>query len=430
MVTSLPLRIEPARLPIVFDPDRPDPTRKALLLVIERYRPSGSRNISEDPRLRSREWGTDQFDWGPREAAALRPFAHRRIADIPDCPTLHRIEDHFDTIWVGATAETITRGILSRMLDSFPNARPQSPETYLDAAVDVLTEEHGNPPYTGFSPSVVASAAREALRTLKFCPAISELYDLCTEARASFRHVASNISHLVQLRSDAELVLIELGERPLPGADLDDSIAAIEVIAGEPHADANRSRRATPAVSGSLPAAPIAGTLHPGISRGDGDFPGAPYLPATMGTAQLADLLGLSDRTVRELAARDVLPRTGRGRFDTRLAVRRYTAHLREQAAGRGNGDSAAMGAVTAERLREARERADKIALQNAKARGEMVPAADVERAWSEVLRDIRARMLAVPARCMARLGRLTAAEGQIIEQEVRDALKGAADAD
>ena len=182
-------------------------------------------------------------------------------------------------------------------------------------------------------------------------------------------------------------------------------------------------------VLGSLPRAPVAGALHGGMSLEKAAVEGAPSLPSVMTTAELANFLGLSDRTVRDLAARDVLPRSGRGRFDARLAVLAYTRHLREQAAGRGNGDGAVMSELTAERLREARERADKIALQNAKARRELVPAADVERAWSEVLRDVRGRMLAVPARCMARIGRLTPAEGQIIEQEVRDALQGAADA-
>jgi len=149
----------------------------------------------------------------------------------------------------------------------------------------------------------------------------------------------------------------------------------------------------------------------------------------TVSTAELADAFGVSDRTVRDLAARGVLPRVAPGRFDLRASVRAYAGHLREQAAGRGNGDGAAMTELSAERLREARERADKIALANAKARGEMVLAADVEKAWSEILRDVRARMLAVPARVRARLGHLTHTDGAIIEQEVRDALQGAADA-
>lgn len=149
----------------------------------------------------------------------------------------------------------------------------------------------------------------------------------------------------------------------------------------------------------------------------------------TVTTAQLAEIIGVSARTIRDMAAKGTIPRTGAGKFPFPGSVQAAFAHLREQAAGRGNGDGAAMAELSAERLREARERADKIAIQNAKARREMVPAAEVERAWTEVLRDVRARMLAVPARVRARLGHLTHADSAVIEEEVRDALQGAADA-
>lgn len=144
----------------------------------------------------------------------------------------------------------------------------------------------------------------------------------------------------------------------------------------------------------------------------------------TVTVAELADLLGLSTRTVKDLAARGVLPRTARGRYDLKASVQNYTRSLRDSAALRGGDD-----ATTAARRREAEARAEKVELQNARTRREFVPAAEVERRWSEILRDVRARMLAVPARVRARLGHLTSTDGVAIEEEVRDALKGAADA-
>ena len=55
--------------------------------------------------------------------------------------------------------------------------------------------------------------------------------------------------------------------------------------------------------------------------------------------------------------------------------------------------------------------------------RGELVPAADVERTWADILRGVRARMIAVPGRVGARLGHLTVGDVAVIDAEVRAAL-------
>ena len=54
---------------------------------------------------------------------------------------------------------------------------------------------------------------------------------------------------------------------------------------------------------------------------------------------------------------------------------------------------------------------------------GELVDAAEVETAWSGVLRTVRAGMLAVPSRVQQRLPHLTAHDVTEIDAEVRDAL-------
>ena len=80
-------------------------------------------------------------------------------------------------------------------------------------------------------------------------------------------------------------------------------------------------------------------------------------------------------------------------------SVRRYCGHLREQAAARSGSTT-----LTEERVRVAREQADKLAMQNAIARGEMVPSRTVRTEWTSILRDVRAGLLAVPSRCGAAL--------------------------
>jgi phage terminase Nu1 subunit (DNA packaging protein) len=131
----------------------------------------------------------------------------------------------------------------------------------------------------------------------------------------------------------------------------------------------------------------------------------------------LADLLAVSERTVRDLAGRGLVIRTGTGHYAVRASVRAYVTHLRAEAAARGSD------ALAAERAREARERADGLALRNAAARGELVPVAEVERTWTGILRDVRARMLAVPGRVATQVAGLTAADVAVLELEVREAL-------
>lgn len=143
-------------------------------------------------------------------------------------------------------------------------------------------------------------------------------------------------------------------------------------------------------------------------------------IPAIMSTAQLADLLKISTRNVDMLVTKGVLAKTGPAKFDTRAAIAAYVAYARKG----GNAD------IDAEKLRLTREQADKIEIQNATARRELVPASEVERTWSGILRDVRAAMLAIPSRVQQRLSHLTAHDVAEIDREIRDALRETANAD
>lgn len=140
----------------------------------------------------------------------------------------------------------------------------------------------------------------------------------------------------------------------------------------------------------------------------------------TISTDELADLLGITPNRVGVLAREDTLPQLSRGRFSRRAAVRAYCEKLRRDQIGRPSSNPE----LSAEKLRLARANADKVELANAKARRELVAIADVESAWGAVLRDVRAAMLAIPARVQQRLGHLTVHDVQLIDREVRDALE------
>jgi phage terminase Nu1 subunit (DNA packaging protein) len=112
-------------------------------------------------------------------------------------------------------------------------------------------------------------------------------------------------------------------------------------------------------------------------------------------TAELAMLLGASDVVISQLERRGVIHKTRYGYWPLKKTVRALVRHYREIAARRGG---AAIGALVVAKARLARERADEVAMQNAKMRAEFVPAAEVRAYIAECNEIVRTRLLALPA--------------------------------
>lgn len=140
--------------------------------------------------------------------------------------------------------------------------------------------------------------------------------------------------------------------------------------------------------------------------------------PNTVTAGELAGWLGLTPNRVSALARDGVIPRTAQKRFPLRLAVKAYCEHARAGATGR-RADSE----LAAEKLRLAKANADKLELANSKARGEMIAAIEIEKAWAGILRDVRAALLALPSRAAGKLGHLTPHDIAALDAEVRDVL-------
>lgn len=151
-------------------------------------------------------------------------------------------------------------------------------------------------------------------------------------------------------------------------------------------------------------------------------------IPAVLHEIELAQLLGVSASQVRYLAKEGIAVRVKPSQYATRPTVANYVARLSERAKKAGNPKGNAQ--LDAEKLRATKAQADKIELANAKARGDLVPAAEVERAWSNVLRDVRSALLAVPSRIGARLPHLSAHDVAAVEREIKAALEGLANGD
>lgn len=136
--------------------------------------------------------------------------------------------------------------------------------------------------------------------------------------------------------------------------------------------------------------------------------------------ADMCALLGITPPMLTELKKRGIARHIGRDAWDLSATVNAYVTHLRGIAAGRGGEDHVLE--LTAERARLAKAQADAQELKNAQARGDLIRAEEAERAWSDLLRQLRSRLLALPTRLRAD-GALDGAASQLLDRALRDAL-------
>lgn len=106
--------------------------------------------------------------------------------------------------------------------------------------------------------------------------------------------------------------------------------------------------------------------------------PVAPVSGDVVTAAELGQWLNLAAPRVSVLARDGRISRRGDGRFDLKVAIRGYCESLRLKSGGSA---LAANPELKTQKVRPARKSADKVAIQNARARGEMIPAAEVAKA-------------------------------------------------
>jgi phage terminase Nu1 subunit (DNA packaging protein) len=136
----------------------------------------------------------------------------------------------------------------------------------------------------------------------------------------------------------------------------------------------------------------------------------------------LGDWLGITDRAVRMAAEEGRVVRSGHGKYDLKASVTRYASHFREVAANR-SGDPENSLELTAERAALAREQREGQRIKNEAARRELVPVAEVEARWSDLVTTSRSRLLAVAARVRDLLPQLNATDIGKLDAEIRKAL-------
>jgi phage terminase Nu1 subunit (DNA packaging protein) len=115
----------------------------------------------------------------------------------------------------------------------------------------------------------------------------------------------------------------------------------------------------------------------------------------TITSKDLASILGVTTRRIRQLTQEGVFPRVARGKYVLGEAMRAYISHLQTKAKEAVVDPKDLKKELT--RLRRAQ--ADKTELEVKEYRGELHRAEDVEDVWTEMLSNFRARALAVPTK-------------------------------
>ena len=128
--------------------------------------------------------------------------------------------------------------------------------------------------------------------------------------------------------------------------------------------------------------------------------------PQKITARELADLIGVSSRRIRELRSDGVLPGLAGDPYDLAESVQSYCRHLRPS-----SGRAAAGGASTIT-LNEARlgmlaEQTKKLRAENDLLSGETLRASDVTLAIGKCASIVRGRLLALPTEYAAPLARL-----------------------
>lgn len=124
---------------------------------------------------------------------------------------------------------------------------------------------------------------------------------------------------------------------------------------------------------------------------------GAPTYP--VGT--IAKLLMLTERRVQQLTADGVIPKAERGRYELAPSVQGYIKYLQERSLG--NSDKTPID-YHIEKSRLTKAQADLAELDLAKARGELAPITEFERAQSIAAAQIRTNCLNIPQRVVIQL--------------------------
>lgn len=108
-----------------------------------------------------------------------------------------------------APNKTKNRMLLSVMIDSFPNARPHSPEVYFEVLADQILEE-------GFPPVAVAAGCNQIVRSQTFLPPTAEVITIIAKENSKLQGHLYRVRKVEDARFHVTSLLAEYdgGARP------------------------------------------------------------------------------------------------------------------------------------------------------------------------------------------------------------------------
>lgn len=144
--------------------------------------------------------------------------------------------------------------------------------------------------------------------------------------------------------------------------------------------------------------------------------------PQTFPLDTICKLLDLTPQRVAQLVNMGVIPKKERGRYELVPVVRGYIHYLRERAV---KGDVSNGDDYSAHRARLTKAKADMAEMEREQMANRLIPADDVEKAWSDVVSNMRAKMLAIPtsAAADAQSAKNLAEAKHVLKERVNDAL-------
>jgi phage terminase Nu1 subunit (DNA packaging protein) len=150
-------------------------------------------------------------------------------------------------------------------------------------------------------------------------------------------------------------------------------------------------------------------------------------------TSDLAEILGLTDRRIRQLAKKEILLQPKRGKFNLSNAVQEYIKFLRTgEGTLRGNPEVAKDASYNDERTKLTRIQREQAELKLAVARGELHKAKDVKQIVGGMIMVTRSRLLDLPNKVAPNIvGKKDLDDIKaVLEEEIELALQSLADYD
>jgi len=145
--------------------------------------------------------------------------------------------------------------------------------------------------------------------------------------------------------------------------------------------------------------------------------------PSTFPLDTICKLLDLTPQRVNQLVNAGVLPRKERGRYELVLVVRSYIKYLRERSI---KGDVQGGDDYATHRARLTKAKADMAEMEREQMAARLLPYNDVEKAWCDVVANMRSKMLAIPTNAAAdtQAASTLIEAKQILKERVNDALQ------